>query len=157
MPTIEIELEIEAPPERVFDLARSVELHLDSTGDSGEKVVAGRKEGLLGQGEDITWSARHLGVRQRLTSRMVSVDRPRHFRDSMIAGAFKRFDHDHFFEPIPGGTRLRDRFDYDSPFGVLGRLADRWFLEEYMRRFLTERMKVIKRVAESEEWRRYLL
>ncbi len=65
--------------------------------------------------------------------------RPAYFRDSMVAGAFKRFDHDHFFESVPGGrTVMKDIFDYTSPLGPLGHLADALFLKKYMRRLFEE-------------------
>ena len=123
----------------MFDLARSVSLHTHSTAQTGERVVGGVMEGLLGLGDEVTWEARHLGIRQRLTSRITEFDRPRSFRDSMVAGAFRRFDHDHIFEASENGTRMVDRFDFDAPLGILGRLAERLFLASYMQRFLEQR------------------
>ena len=79
-----------------------------------------------------------------------------HFRDSMVRGAFKRFDHDHFFEVAGESTIARERFDYTSPLGALGRIADFLFLERYMRRFLLERATSIRAIAESDDWRGYL-
>lgn len=156
MPRIELTTLIAAPPERCFDLSRSVEAHLHSTSRSGERVVGGVTAGLLGPGDEVTWEARHLGVRQRLTSRITQFDRPRHFRDSMVRGAFARFDHDHFFEATATGTLVRDVFDFDAPLGVLGRAAERLFLTAYMRRFLVERNEDLKRLAESEGWRAFV-
>lgn len=76
--------------------------------------------------------------------------RPVYFRDSMVTGAFKRFDHDHIFESISDeGTRMRDIFDYTSPLGPLGSLADVLFLKGYLLRLLKRRNTVIKRIAES--------
>jgi len=74
----------------------------------------------------------------------------------MVSGAFDRFDHDHYFEPSGAGTLMTDRFDYRAPLGALGAAADALFLKRYMRRLLEERNAVVRRVAESEEWRRYL-
>jgi ligand-binding SRPBCC domain-containing protein len=105
--------------------------------------------GLVGPGQEVTWEATHLGVRQRLTARITAFDRPRHFRDSQIRGAFARFDHDHFFEDQNGSTVMRDVFDFASPLGLLGRFVDRLFLRAYMRRFLIDRAAVIKAVAEE--------
>jgi ligand-binding SRPBCC domain-containing protein len=149
MPTIELVTFIAAPPERCFDLSRSVDLHLASTKATGEEAIAGKTRGLLDLGDEVTWRARHFGVRQTLTSRMTLFDRPNHFRDSMVRGAFARFDHDHFFRATHGGTEMRDVFDYTSPLGLLGRLADALVLERYMRRFLEERNRVIREAAES--------
>jgi ligand-binding SRPBCC domain-containing protein len=153
MSTIELVTLIHAPPERCFDLSRSVDLHVASTRQTGERAVGAVTSGLLGLGEEVTWSARHFGIRQTLTSRITAFDRPRHFRDAMVHGAFRRFDHDHFFAAHGEGTEMRDVFDFESPLGPLGRLVDALVLERYMRRFLERRNEEIKRVAESEAWR----
>ena len=156
MPIITLTLHVDAPPERCFDLARSIDLHQRSTAGTGERAVGGVTAGLIGAGDVVTWEARHFGVRQRLTSRITAYDRPRHFRDSQVAGAFRRFDHDHRFEPDGAGTRMTDVFDFDAPLGPLGWLAERLFLTAYMRRFLASRNAVVKDVAESDAWRAYL-
>ena len=156
MPIIELVTPIRAPIERCFDLSRSVEVHLASTGETGERAVAGVVRGLLGPGDEVTWRARHFGVWQLLTSRITEFERPHRFRDSMVRGAFARFDHDHFFEADAGGTIMRDRFDFTSPLGPLGRLADALVLTRYMRRFLVERNRVLREIAESDRWREVL-
>ena len=156
MARIELVTLILAPRERCFDLSRSVDLHVASTEDTGERAVAGVTSGLLHLGDEVTWSARHFGVRQRLTSRITAFDRPGHFRDSMVSGAFRRFDHDHFFDAGGEATEMRDVFDFESPLGPLGRIADALVLTGYLRGFLERRNAVIKRAAESEEWRALL-
>jgi hypothetical protein len=47
MPTIELITPINAPIDRVFDLARSIDLHMESTKQTGEKAIAGRISGLI--------------------------------------------------------------------------------------------------------------
>ena len=115
MPVIRVTIEIAAPPELCFDLARSVDAHMASTGATGERAVAGVTTGLIGPDQEVTWSARHFGVRQRLTSRITIFDPPRHFRDSMVRGAFARFDHDHFFERTATGTLMTGVSSLTSP------------------------------------------
>jgi ligand-binding SRPBCC domain-containing protein len=149
MPIIELFTFINAPAEMCFDLARDIDLHIASTQGTDEKAVLGVTSGLISLGEEVTWEATHFGFRQRLTSRITSFDRPRHFRDSQVSGAFRRFDHDHFFTVNSGGTVMRDVFDYESPLGLLGRCADRWFLRSYMSRLLKKRAHVIKAAAET--------
>ena len=131
MPRIEITTVIAAPVETVFDLARSIDAHAASQAQHGEKAVAGRTSGLIEQGEEVTWEAVHFGFRQRLTSRIVAMQRPSYFRDSMLRGVFRKMDHDHFFEASPSGTVMKDVFDFTAPFGVLGLLANWFFLERY--------------------------
>ena len=156
MPVIELTTEVLAPIERMFDLSRSVELHMASTAHTGERAVAGVTSGLMTLGQEVTWRARHFGIWQHLTSRITAFERPFHFRDSLVRGVFQRFDHDHFFEQRGEITVMRDVFDFQSPLGILGHIADRLFLIEYMRRFLLTRHALIKTVAETEQWRRYI-
>lgn len=156
MPVIELEIVVRAPIERVFDLSRSVDLHADSTRQTRERPIAGVTSGLLQLHDHVTWEATHLGIRQRLTSRIVEFERPHHFRDSMVSGAFRRFDHDHDFLEVTAGTRVTDRFDFDAPLGILGQIANSLFLTAYMKAFLRLRLRVIKDVAETGEWSKYL-
>ena len=149
MPRLELVMDIAAPIGRVFDLARSIDVHQESQTRHGEKAVAGRTSGLIEAGETVTWEAVHFGVRQRLSSRIDEMTKPVHFRDSMVSGAFAGFVHDHHFEEIEGGTRMRDVFEYTAPLGLLGRLADALFLQRYMRRLLEGRNEVIRRLAEN--------
>ena len=156
MPVIELTTVIRARRERVFDLARSIDAHQHSTAATEERAVAGVTRGLIGLGDEVTWEARHFGVRQRLTVRVTAFDRPKHFQDIMISGAFKRMVHDHEFAEGPAGTVMRDRFEFESPLGILGRMANWLFLASYMRRFLVRRNVVLKQLAESTEGNRYL-
>jgi ligand-binding SRPBCC domain-containing protein len=156
MPVINLQTLINAPRERVFDLARSIEAHLSSTDDTSERVVAGVTSGLIGLNEEVTWEARHLGVKQRLKVRMTQLTRPSHFQDTMLEGAFKHMRHDHTFEDQGGKTLMTDRFEFEAPLGVLGRMAESLFLTSYMRRFIVKRNSILKHMAESDEWRKYL-
>lgn len=150
MPCVTVITDIQAPIETVFDLSRSIEIHEKGQVTKREKAVAGRTTGLIEHGEFVTWEAVHFGIKQQLTSKITLMEKPTHFRDSMVAGAFKRFDHDHIFESQANGiTRMIDVFDYTSPLGLLGKLADQLFLIKYMHRLLTERNLVIKQAAEA--------
>jgi ligand-binding SRPBCC domain-containing protein len=156
MPVIDITTRIQAPIQRVFDLSRSVDLHTASTSHTGERAVAGVTSGLMALGDEVTWRARHFSIWQNLTSRIAAFERPIYFRDSLVRGAFRRFDHDHFFSQEGDITVMRDVFDYESPLGFLGRMADRLFLKRYMEQLLIRRNAVIQTAAETDEWRRYV-
>jgi len=149
MPVIVLRTPVAAPPSRCFDLARDVDLHQRSTAASQERAVAGVTSGRLGLGDEVTWEATHFGVRQRLTSRITEFDPPNRFVDEMVRGAFARFRHEHQFLSVPDGTDMVDIFDYTSPLGPLGRLADRLFLRRYMTTLLRQRNAYLKRAAES--------
>jgi len=149
MPLIELDTRIEAPPGRVFDLARSIDAHVASTPGTGERAVAGRTSGLIGMGEIVTWEARHFGVKQRLTTKITSMERPHHFTDEMIRGAFASMKHSHRFLPDGTGTLMKDEFHFSAPLGILGRIAERMFLTRYMRRLLLNRNRILKELAEA--------
>ena len=153
MPRIEITTSIDAPVDRVFDLARSIDLHAESASSTSEQAIGGITISL---NEEVTWRAKHFGVWHNLTVRVTAFDRPHHFRDIMTRGTFKRMEHDHYFLAEDGGTKMRDVFIYESPFGIFGRITDFLLLEEHMRSFLLQRNEVIKKIAESTEWTRYL-
>jgi ligand-binding SRPBCC domain-containing protein len=156
MTVIQLETVISAPRERVFDLARSIDAHQDTAAHTGERAVAGVTSGLLGAEEEVTWEARHFGVKQRLRVKMTKFDRPNHFQDTMLEGAFRRMTHDHWFQQRDAVTMMGDRFEFCSPLGILGRIVDRVLLERYMRRFLEKRNALLKRTAETENWKNYL-
>jgi len=149
MPVIRLTTFINASIETVFDLARSIELHQVSTKQTNERVVGGRMSGLIALNESVTWEARHFGVVQRLTSKITVLEKPCYFVDEMVKGAFHSFKHEHLFEKSDTGTFMTDIFNYKSPFGVFGKLADRLFLQAYMEQLLIHRNKVIKEYAES--------
>ncbi len=156
MTTIKLTTFIKAPPARCFDLSLSVDLHMRSTQNTGEKVAGGRLSGLMLSGESVTWEAVHFGVRQRLTSRITQMNRPGHFRNEMVKGAFKSMVHDHYFEPERDGTVMKDVFNYETPCGIFGLLFDRLALKRHMTLLLEERNRTIKIVAEGSDWVNFL-
>lgn len=156
MPVIHLKTIIKAPIKRVFDLSRSIDLHKISTAKTNEIAIAGKTSGLIGMNEFVTWSAKHFGFTQNLTSIITEYHRPNSFTDEMQKGAFKSFKHQHIFTESEGTTVLTDVFEYKSPLGLLGNLADILFLEKYMENLLFERNQVIKDFAETERWKEIL-
>ena len=150
MGQIQLETFIEAPPERCFDLSLSVLLHLESAAETGERVINGREAGLFEAGDRVTWEARHLGIRKRLSVEITAVDRPRSFRDEMTRGPFRYMGHDHRFE-ARDGTLMVDAFEV-----AMFPLFDALVLRPHLRRFLVIRNDTIKRVAEGDDWARFL-
>lgn len=149
MAVIHIETLINADINTVFDLARDIDLHQHSTSKTKEKAIAGRTSGLIEENETVTWRAKHLGVYQTHTSKIVSMDKPYQFTDIMVKGTFKSLKHQHFFKEKKGCTLMTDRFEFESPFGMIGKLFNKFFLKKYLKNFLLERNAIIKKTAES--------
>jgi ligand-binding SRPBCC domain-containing protein len=153
MPTIHLTTFVAAPAQRVFDLARSIELHRKSMAHTDEEAIAGTTSGLIGLNETVTWKARHLRKVRILKSKITAMNAPLSFTDEMVDGDFKSIRHEHHFKRIDNGTLLIDIFTYEAPYGGLGKLADRLFLTKYMRSLLETRNKTIKEYAESDKWK----
>src|SRR5690348_16485920 len=118
-------------------------------GATNERAVAGVTSGLIGLGQEVTWEARHFGVRWHLTSRITAYKRPRYFQDTMIPGPFATCVHEHHFVAEQGGTTMRDNTEFRSLLEAHGRLAVRVVLRSYLRKLLARRNVVLKRLAES--------
>lgn len=141
---IEVRTIIDAPREVCFDLARDIDFHLASMGDTGERAVGGVTSGHIGMGEAVTWEARHLGIRQRLTVRITEFDPPRLFRDRQVRGPFRSFDHLHQFDAIEGGTLMIDVLDFAAPVWLIGPVIERLVLARHLRRLLTGRGEALR-------------
>jgi ligand-binding SRPBCC domain-containing protein len=153
MPKITLETRINAPIEVVYKLSLSVDLHQISTQKSGEHIVAGVKTGIMELGDSVTWRAKHFGIWQNLTSKIIASNPPFYFCDEMQKGAFKSFRHEHHFKTIQNETLMQDIFEFESPFGVLGRIFNQMILTKYMTRLLRERNEIIKEWAESGKYK----
>jgi len=85
------------------------------------------------------------------------MDPPTYFQDAMIQGIFRFMRHEHFFRSLsPNVTEMKDVFHFAAPLPVLGWLAEAAFLRDYMQSLLRERNAVLKQIAESTEWQKYL-
>ena len=151
MHELTVTTDIDATPAACFDAARDLGLHVDSAAKTRERVVhTTSATGLLGLNDVVTFEAVHLGVRQRLTAEVVVFDPPRFFRDRMTRGAFRSMEHDHRFDPLPGGgTRMTDTLRFEAPLGPLGRVLGRLVLVPHLRSFLRGRGEVLKRRLEE--------
>jgi hypothetical protein len=150
---------IDAPIDRVFDLSRSIEVHLLANVHENEQALAvgGLTTGLIGPGEQVTWRAKHFGLWHELTSKATVVRPPTYLQVTMVKGIFRFMQADHLFRDLPsGGTELKDKFAIAAPLPILGPIAQALFLRRYMIALNRERNAVIKQIAESDDWRHYL-
>jgi ligand-binding SRPBCC domain-containing protein len=153
MPTIHLTTFVAAPPDRVFDLARSIDLHRKSMSHTEEQAIAGTTSGLINLDETVTWKAKHLLKTRILKSKITAMTRPLNFTDEMVDGDFKSIRHEHHFKKIDNGTLLIDLFHFETPYGGLGRMLNKLFLTRYLRTLLETRNQAIKEYAESEKWK----
>ena len=149
MTTINLITKIKAPIQTVFDASRNIDVHQQSASKSKEAAIAGVTSGLINLNETVTWRGKHFGFFLTHKSRITAMNLYVYFVDEMEEGKFKTFKHKHFFEEKNGVTIMTDKLQYETPFGIIGKLFDVVFLKNHMIHFLLERNKVLKEISEN--------
>lgn len=149
MTIINLITKINAPKQIVFDLSRNIDVHQNSASQTHEKAIDGITSGLINFDETVTWRGKHLGFYLTHKSRMTAMDLYDYFMDEMVEGKFKTFKHEHSFIEKDGETIMIDNLNYETPFGIFGRLFDRIILKKHLTNFLLERNKTLKHLAEN--------
>ncbi|WP_311547857.1 SRPBCC family protein [Paenibacillus baekrokdamisoli] len=147
---LQTEIEIKVPLECCFDLARNIDIHMQTVWKfTKERAIAGRTTGMIEDGEHVTFEATHFLIRQQLRSKIVEFHRPFIFVDQMVSGAFKTLRHSHTFTAVNHSTTLmKDELIFEAPYGFVGRFVEVFILKRYMRSFLNHRNKQLKLLAE---------
>jgi ligand-binding SRPBCC domain-containing protein len=156
MPTIHLTTFVAAPVARVFDLARSIDMHKQSMTKHKEEAVAGIRFGLIEKNESVTWKAKHLFKTRLFRSVIIDMKKPDMFVDQQVKGDFKMMKHEHHFKPCENGTIMIDLVEFEVPYGSFGKLFSKLYLTGYVKNLIEQRNKSIKEFAESEKWRKFL-
>lgn len=151
MTTIRLITKINAPIQTVFDLARNIDIHQQSTSQSNEKAIYGRTTGLIELGETVTFRGKHFGLYLNHQSQITEMEIPKYFVDEMIKGHFKYFHHEHTFVTQNGHTVMIDFLQYKAPFGIFGKFFNKLFLKKHLTDFLEKRNEMLKDLAENQK------
>jgi len=68
-----------------------------------------------------------------------------YFVDEQRVGPFSLWHHEHHFQEIPGGTRVRDIVHYKVPFGVFGDVLLGWLVKRQVYDLFAYRRDVLNR------------
>ena len=150
MTTINLKTKIKAPLQIVFDASRDIDIHQQSASKSKEVAIDGVTSGLINLNETVAWRGKHFGFYLTHKSRITAMNLYDYFVDEMEEGKFKTFKHEHFFEEKNGVTIMTDKLQYETPFGIIGKLFDTLFLKTHLINFLLERNKILKKTAENK-------
>jgi ligand-binding SRPBCC domain-containing protein len=156
MSSIHLTTFIAAPVTRVFDLARSIDMHKQSMTKHKEEAVAGIRFGLIEKDETVTWKAKHLFKTRFFRSEVTQMKKPDMFVDEQVKGDFKMMKHVHHFKPCDNGTIMIDLVEFEAPYGSFGKLFSKLYLTGYLKGLIEQRNKTLKEFAESEKWRKFL-
>ena len=66
------------------------------------------------------------------------------FIDEQRIGPYAMWHHEHWFEPIEGGVRMKDILHYAIPFGPLGTIANALFVESKVDEIFKFRFRAVE-------------
>ena len=146
MSVLIVETEINAAPEICFDSIRAAsrESYFAAAGKQ-------KSDDEIALNQIVVFENNFLFFKQKLIVKVTEIDKPRRFTDEMITGNFQSFKHLHEFAPRGDGTLLTDTFSWISPFGAIGKIADKLVLSNYLRKTVTRRNAKLKQIAEAIE------
>lgn len=150
-----------APIDRCFLLSTSIEIVEQTLGMHPVAMESKRSAGLIGAGDQLVWRGWIFGLPQMHETLITGFDRPNFFQDTMGRGRFASFHHDHHFTAAAasGGrpcTLLEDAVHFALPLGLAGALVGRLVMVPHVRGLVKRRFALLKRIAEGDEWQRYL-
>ena len=144
---------VHAPIGRCFGLSTHLALVAK---ELGMHAVAGRTSGCVVGGDTVRWEGWQLGFPNFHVSLISGFDPPFFFQDTMLAGRFKNFQHDHHFRETAEGVRFEDEVRFTMPFGRAGYAVGHLVLVPHIRMLLRSRFAMLKELAEGEGWRQYV-
>jgi ligand-binding SRPBCC domain-containing protein len=151
MTTIQLTTKINGPIEIIFDLSRNIDVHQQSTAKSNETAIDGVTSGLINYNETVTWKGKHFGVYLTHKSLISAMEIPTYFADEMLEGKFKSFKHQHTFIQKNGFVIMEDKIQYETPYGLFGKIFDLLLLKNHLSTFIAERNSFIKKLAENHQ------
>ena len=150
MPQIIVKTEIDADIDTCFDLARDVGFYYNTLEKFTEIPISGKVTGLMEAGDYVTWETNHLSLMQHLTLKVTEFEKPILFVDDMVRGEFKTYRHEHIFEVDNDKTFMIDKFEFQSPYGIFGKLVDWVFLKRHFKKLIITRNKTLRLHAEAK-------
>lgn len=80
----------------------------------------------------IEYTIQWLFVKLKWVTRITQYEPPQLFADVQERGPYKYWRHEHTFEEAGGQTLMRDRVEYELPFGLAGALAHRLIIRKQL-------------------------
>jgi ligand-binding SRPBCC domain-containing protein len=100
-------------------------------------------------GAIIEYRLRLSGIPIRWRTVIAEWDPPSRFVDVQEKGPYALWRHTHIFDETPDGTRMRDRVEYELPFGALGRLAHFLFVGRRLNDIFAFRARIVRELLTS--------
>lgn len=99
------------------------------------------------EGMEIDYTVSPLfGIPMKWKTRITSVAYHKHFTDFQEKGPYKLWNHHHEFIPNENGILVKDRVDYELPFGSLGTIAHALLVKNKLNKIFDYRFKVLEKM-----------
>ena len=93
-------------------------------------------------------------IAQVWTAEHTAFESGRMFRDTMVGGPFRRWEHTHRFEPdTDSSSWLEDRVEYELPMGWLGRVFGDGYTKRRLERMFAWRHRVTAEALAQRDFR----
>ena len=142
---LEREQKIERPRPEVFAFfAEAANLERLTPGSMHFRILTSLPIA-MGPGTVIDYQIALYGVRFEWRTLIEEFEPESRFVDVQTKGPYRYWQHLHLFEEVPGGTVIRDRVEYEVPFGPLGEVARALFVGRQLRRIFDYRRGAVDR------------
>lgn len=108
--------------------------------------ILGPPSGALEAGSRLEYRIRWTFLRLRWVTRITRWTPDSEFEDVQEEGPYRVWIHTHRFEPTARGALMRDRVEYELPFGPVGRLAHRLLVRRQLEAIFDFRARAIEKI-----------
>jgi ligand-binding SRPBCC domain-containing protein len=87
-----------------------------------------------------------LGIKLNWVTEITQVKDQEYFIDEQRHGPYALWHHEHHFTVIKGGVKMKDVLYYAMPFGVIGRLTNKFLVEGEIKKVFNYREAAINKL-----------
>ncbi len=87
-----------------------------------------------------------LGIKMNWMTEITHVEHKKYFVDNQRFGPYKMWHHQHWFEEVPEGVKMKDLITYVMPLGPLGSIAHWLFVRKQLEGIFEHRKVVTDRL-----------
>ncbi len=121
-------------------------LKLITPAEMGFDILTGETDEMY-PGQMISYRVKPLiGMPLKWITEITHVEEKRYFVDEQRYGPYRLWHHEHHFRQVDEGVEMIDRISYILPFGIIGRLAHRFFVKNKVNRIFEYRSHIIEQL-----------
>jgi ligand-binding SRPBCC domain-containing protein len=86
----------------------------------------------------------------RWVTEITHVEFPGYFVDDQLIGPYALWHHQHHFTEVPGGIEMSDEITYAIPFGIIGRIANYFFVRNQLKNIFAFRYATLEKLFNNK-------